>query len=371
MKILYIFTGGRKKRIKAVKKGDAPSDFFFGALEMEKLGHDVDIMEMDEIKSKPPFFREIKNKCAEKISGLNLGTGVFRPPIEKLNAYDHIICGNDYVALCLYPLKKSGALEPPFSFFAMGQLAKTDNPNLPKWRRKIGQAIYGNLIKYCHTAFFLGQGEFNLAKKLYGRSTDKLAFLPFGIDTGFWKPDAAAQEENFILSVGNDKARDWRTAIAAARLLPEENFKFVTKNGIFEKSDLPKNIEVIKGDWKNGYLTDIEIRSLYRRCKAVILPIKETLQPSGQSVCLQAMACGKPVIISDYAGFWDKGRVKDKIHLIINRDCASGFARAVKELGRSEKTRQNIGSAAAALVTDRYATAAFAASALQRVNNDN
>ena len=37
----------------------------------------------------------------------------------------------------------------------------------------------------------------------------------------------------------------------------------------------------------------------------VILPLLNTLQPSGQSVSLQAMSVGIPVMISLTEGFWD------------------------------------------------------------------
>ena len=37
-----------------------------------------------------------------------------------------------------------------------------------------------------------------------------------------------------------------------------------------------------------------------------IIPLKNSIQPSGQSVALQSMACGTPVVITETFGFWDK-----------------------------------------------------------------
>ena len=42
----------------------------------------------------------------------------------------------------------------------------------------------------------------------------------------------------------------------------------------------------------------MEIRDLYRNSFAIIVPLKDVYQPSGYSVTLQAMACGKPVILT-------------------------------------------------------------------------
>jgi len=64
-------------------------------------------------------------------------------------------------------------------------------------------------------------------------------------------------------------------------------------------------VELLSGDWKESILSDIEIRKLIQKSRLVILPLKKTFQPSGQSVALQTMACGKPVIISKTDGFWD------------------------------------------------------------------
>ncbi|MEK9885907.1 MAG: glycosyltransferase, partial [Pelagibacteraceae bacterium] len=46
-------------------------------------------------------------------------------------------------------------------------------------------------------------------------------------------------------------------------------------------------------------------KEFYKKARLTILPIKNTLQPSGQSVALQSMSMGVPVIITETDGFWD------------------------------------------------------------------
>jgi glycosyltransferase involved in cell wall biosynthesis len=58
---------------------------------------------------------------------------------------------------------------------------------------------------------------------------------------------------------------------------------------------------------------------LYQRARFVVLPIRETLQPSGQSACLQAMACGKAVILSDIQGLWDRQLMVDGNTVLLTR----------------------------------------------------
>ena len=54
------------------------------------------------------------------------------------------------------------------------------------------------------------------------------------------------------------------------------------------------------------------LKDLYHNNRLTILPIKNTYQPSGQSVTLQSMAVGTPVLITKTEGFWDKNNFIDK-----------------------------------------------------------
>ena len=55
--------------------------------------------------------------------------------------------------------------------------------------------------------------------------------------------------------------------------------------------------------------------------------MKESLQPSGQSVALQSIACGTPVLITKTGGFWDNKNFKDKdnIFFAMKNDSAIGL----------------------------------------------
>ena len=59
-------------------------------------------------------------------------------------------------------------------------------------------------------------------------------------------------------------------------------------------------------------IDDLELRNIYQNAKLTIIPLKDSLQPSGQSVALQSIACGTPVIITHTSGFWDKKTLKIK-----------------------------------------------------------
>ena len=92
-------------------------------------------------------------------------------------------------------------------------------------------------------------------------------------------------------------------------------FTFVT-NQI--KSTNCKNVNLINGTWANEKLTDQEIRDLYTKSRLTIIPLKESLQPSGQSVTLQSIATGTPVIITKTSGFWDEANFSNSENIFFN-----------------------------------------------------
>ena len=134
--------------------------------------------------------------------------------------------------------------------------------------------------------------EQNFLEKQFNKS---IHYFPFGIDVNFWKPSIKNEtNEKFILSIGNDSHRDWETLIKAwSSKFP--NLKIITNHKIKTKK---KNIKILNSNWNTKKISDQEILKFYNLCDFVIIPLKNTIQPSGQSVCLQAMACNKIVVMS-------------------------------------------------------------------------
>ena len=146
----------------------------------------------------------------------------------------------------------------------------------------------------------ISRGEQEFLSHALGASVP-VDYLPFGVDERFWQPGGQG-DDGYVLSIGNDPSRDYGTLVAAWQ--PEDPpLRIVTSLPV---PGAPANVEIIRGDWRTQILSDEEIRHLYQRARFVVLPIRETLQPSGQSACLQAMACGKAVVFSDIQGLWDR-----------------------------------------------------------------
>ena len=68
-------------------------------------------------------------------------------------------------------------------------------------------------------------------------------------------------------------------------------------------------LKYYEGMWWNNKLSDDAIK-ICTKAYLTIIPLNNTLQPSGQSVALQSMSVGTPVLITKTIGFWDKTNMK-------------------------------------------------------------
>ena len=67
-------------------------------------------------------------------------------------------------------------------------------------------------------------------------------------------------------------------------------------------------------------LSDQFLLDVYQSCDLVILPIRNSTQPSGQSVAIQSMSSGTPVIMTKTIGFWDNEKYIDSENIFFVDD---------------------------------------------------
>ena len=213
----------------------------------------------------------------------------------------------------------------------MGLFSKNTNSKIKNVLQKY--FINFTLSKVDHV-IFLGTGELEIAVKNYPEHSYKYKHIPFMLNKKFWlsNGDIASKNKSEILFIGNDGRRDYEKLIEIAEKLPEFKFIFVSK--IIKQKDLKStNIELINGYWNDNILSDKDIKKLYDRCRITILPLKESTQPSGQSVALQSMSRGVPVLISKTDGFWDKDNFENEKNIIFLEDNSTeNWVKKIKQI---------------------------------------
>ena len=301
-KITYFFLYGRLKRINDIEP--YPVEMFYGYQYLVNKFLNVSIVE-----AKPTKVRTfIQNHIEHKIGHI-LKIPILFSYFVSIKNYlitrksDILIFSNHRALISAYPMlvinKFFGKTKTSIVFF-MGLLNEfPDNKFLYKFK------IYfvKNILKFSNKVYFLNKAELNKAKNLFSEFINIFEYYPFSIDLDFWK-NKNQNKSNDILFIGNDGKRDYEIVINLVNKLSNNSFilvsKFIDKNKITNK-----NCKIVKGSWDDSLLSDHDILNLYNMSKLTIIPLKDTIQPSGQSVALQSMACGTPVIISKTKGFWD------------------------------------------------------------------
>ena len=304
IKITYFFQGGRLSRLES--KEPYAKEMFYGFNYLNKKYPNTKIVEFSEHKTKiRRLFFLLVEKQLRRILKLPLYWSFLltKENYERIYKSDYLVFSNNRMACSVLPFlllpkikrKKIGSL-----CFVMGLFSRT-----PKFKiLSYFQNIYiSKLIHNIDNFIFLSFGEYSTAVNNFPKESNKFIYKPFAVDQNMWKKGETKKEKT-ILFVGNDGFRDYNLAEKIANTMPEYKFKFISEQ-INEKNLNGNNHEVVKGSWGEPAISDKDLRDEYRKAFLTIVPLQESLQPSGQSVTLQSISCGTPVIISSTKGFWD------------------------------------------------------------------
>jgi glycosyltransferase involved in cell wall biosynthesis len=285
----FLFRSGRRARIDAA----GPSEFLYGYAELARGGAPVRIIEEGELgleRSWPRALEAVANRIAA-IVGVHARVllAAFQHR-RMLTAGGTLVATTHTIGLALAALHKLGGGMPEIIVMTMGLVPPGSSPWRLRWLRWV---LAGT------TLAALSKPEAAWLRGALGPGVRVIDFA-FGVDLGFWRPDGGERSDT-VISVGNDWNRDFATLVAAWR--PEfPPLEIVTSLPV--ASDKP-NVRIARGDWRSQALSDEALRAKVQRARLVIVPLHDTLQPSGQSAALQAMACGRPVVMSANRGCWD------------------------------------------------------------------
>ena len=343
MKINYIYSVGRKQRISS--KEEIPSEFFYGYKELKKYVNNIYIYEEEELgmKLKNNFF----SKLFRKLSFFSIGI-----PLEMIYGFlisknykrfknnEILVATTNGIGLTLSIAKNLGFIKSSIVFIAMGLVPKEINI--------VKKNIYKFILRNIEIVL-ISKSEENYFKEIM--PNHKITYIPFGIDNKFWFREYGDFNQEYVLGIGNDESRDWNTLIDAW----ESSFpklKIITSRSIYTDKE---NIEIIKGNWRDNLLTDSEIRKLYGSSSFIVIPLKDTIQPSGQSVCLQAMSCQKSVIMSNISGKWDSSMLINKKNIYLVKPYSTILLnRAIKELIENKSLNETIAINSKKMVDNFY-----------------
>ncbi len=344
-KILYVFGPGRKTKL--TNNSYQAREFFYGYQHFEKK-YDVDIIEVIKEELNKEGFRKLIHFYDRLIVKLTNFPSysvelITRKNIKNYKKFDFTVFTSDALFLSFLPIvliNKILRRKNRNIVITMGLFGKTSSNRI----KKIFNFIYLKLIIFSADKFILlGYGEYKFVKANFKKYSKKFEYLPFSVDKYFWSQFKTFDKDG-VLFVGNDGKRDYELLKNIILEMKEINFTVITNQNINIEVE---NLNTIKGNWSKQLITDEELRDYYSKSKLTIIPLKESFQPSGQSVALQSIACNTPVLVSDTSGFWGDEEFinQSKIEFVKNNNIKEWKSKIYELLDKNktqELTRENL-----------------------------
>ncbi len=181
----------------------------------------------------------------------------------------------------------------------------------------------------------LSRREVNGYREVFG--TQRVVFIPLGVDTDFFCPDDRVAKEHKVLMVGN-----WlRDASLAAgiidilqRTMPDLKLEVI---GLRTGRSL---LEGRRNVFLRNEISDADLLKAYRSALLVLLPLKQAV---ANNALLESMACGTPTVVSGVGGVPDYAAPMGTI--VVEPNEVRCFVDAIQSLLRSPRRLRDMGQA--------------------------
>jgi glycosyltransferase involved in cell wall biosynthesis len=183
----------------------------------------------------------------------------------------------------------------------------------------------------------------------WGVPASRAHHIPLGIDVGFFRPAREAPQPGLVVSAGNDRHRDHALLVRAAKQVPGARVEIATR--------LP--VDIGPGQL-HSTLNEGQIRDLYARASVVAVATVPNIHASGLTVTLEAMACGRPVVIPDTPGLAEYV-VPEETGLIYPVGDEEALAKCLQRLLSDEPMAAAMGAAGRRRVEQHFSTESQAA----------
>ncbi len=213
------------------------------------------------------------------------------------NAADVVLSTVDTVGIPVLALKAVKLVRPPLVYVSIGLL-----PRLVGLEGRPAVRAYKRVLRDAAAVVAFGAREAEELREWLGGG--RVHFVPFGVDTEQFRPTARPPEVD-VLSVGADPRRDFQLLLRVAERNPDTTFRAVVSAEHARELRVPGNVEVE---------TDIPFAAMRERlatARVVALPVRENAYSGATTVLLQAMAAGKPVVVSRTSAIADGYRLVD------------------------------------------------------------
>ncbi len=281
----------QRRRALRAEPGSAERYALFGfdrlAARGLSVGHNL------ERKGAPPRWArvlgEVIKRALEQAGGYGGDFATVLGSLRRANRADVVLSTVDTVGIPLMLLARAGRLRPPLVYVAIGLPERLARLRTERMRR-----LYASALGSCASVVAYSQHEADELRSWLARYgfTPPVEFVPFGVEPTAFAPTREPPAVD-VVSVGADPHRDFELLVHVAARMPDTSFRIVTSGDHRRRlGTVPENVAVE---------TDIpfeEMRSRLGEARVIALPVRENSYSGGTTVLLQAMALGKPIVVT-------------------------------------------------------------------------
>jgi glycosyltransferase involved in cell wall biosynthesis len=294
--VIWVYRRSRRQWLDEWRRGERSGEFFYS---MPTLGRRYRVGFVED-ESRHPFRRPwfpVERILARRL-GMGFALDVALRNLRALRGARVVVSTVDSCGLPLALLKRMGLLPGRLIYISQGLSDRIAVYGAQRWLSR----RYRHLLLGVDELVVLSPGARDGLAAWLGVAPERIRVLPFGTDSLFWRDTTAAARARpkRIVSVGSDAGRDYPTLLAAAADLP---LHIVTRQ--------PLPVDRYPNLIHSTDHSPLELRDIYSGAAFVVIPLLNRSQPSGQSATLQAMACGKSVIVTRTRGWWGEPFVRD------------------------------------------------------------
>lgn len=345
MKVLFLYSGIRGGLVEKVRRGEDPGDGAWGMVRLPHFDVQAEHLELEQVVSNR-FAKWLRNRC--------LGNyGAHIPFFFHFFTYDIVFTAGAFYSQLLFTLAKM-IFRFKRPLWVMHDFSITGFIGEGKTLR---QKIFRFMVGRADGIVTVGKEEEGRLKERFPHLADRITYIPFGVDTNFFKPRGGVEEESAILSVGVDPDRDWETLFEACEGLGVSLTVASRPRG---DKDVP-----LPTFARRQLFPLKELVSEYARASVVVIPLDSSAgvnDAMGCTALFEALAMGKAVVASSTHTMRSYITHGDNGLLVPERDVEAARA-AIRGLLRDKEKRVRLGSSARAYA-ERYLDAEMLAAKL-------
>jgi glycosyltransferase involved in cell wall biosynthesis len=243
--------------------------------------------------------------------------------LRTANAADAIFSTVDTVGIPLLLLKRVGLVRPPIVYVSIGLPER-----LLQLRGERIQRLYRTAFGRARTIVAYSENEADWLRDWLGPGAAPVVFVPFGVDVHSFRPLPNGEPDTDVVSVGADPRRDFGLLLDLAARRPELSFRIVASaDHARSLGALPANV-TLETDLPLG-----AVRTRYAQARVIALPVRDNSYSGATTTLLQAMAMGKPVVVSRTAAIEEGYGLEDGVNCrLVEPGDGEAFERAVLEV---------------------------------------